>query len=159
MKSVFFYIKDIGNEFQKFALRGNVIDLAVGIMVGAAFGKIVNSLVTDIVMPPIGFVMGRVDFSEFFVALSSTDVPSIEVAKELGITTINYGLFINALIAFIITALAVFVLVKAINKIKDKYEKKPPVTETSKPCPFCFSSISKQATRCPFCTSEIPKDN
>lgn len=148
-------IKSVGVEFKKFALRGNVIDLAVGVIIGAAFNKIVNSLVTDIVMPPLGFILGRVDFSDLFVALSGQDFATLADAKTAGVPVIAYGMFINVLIAFIITAFAVFLLVKAINKMQEKEEKEPAKTDTTRACPFCFSKISVKAKRCPACTSEV----
>jgi large conductance mechanosensitive channel len=151
-------LKNIGLEFKKFALRGNVIDLAVGIIIGASFNKIVNSLVSDIVMPPLGFLLGRVDFSEFFFALSSKQFETIAEAKDAGVSVVAYGMFINALIAFIITAFAVFILVKAINKLQAKQEKEPEKTVSTRPCPFCFTSISIKAKRCPACTSDITPD-
>jgi len=152
------FIKSVGVEFKKFALRGNVIDLAVGVIIGAAFNKIVNSLVTDIVMPPLGFILGRVDFSDLFIALSSQEFATIADAKAAGVSVIAYGMFINALIAFIITAFAVFLLVKAINKMQAKEEKEPAKTATTRPCPFCYTSISLKAKRCPACTSEVTPD-
>ncbi len=151
-------IKNIGLEFKKFALRGNVIDLAVGIIIGASFNKIVSSLVSDIVMPPLGFLLGRVDFSDFFIALSSQDFATIADAKAAGVSIIAYGMFLNTLIAFIITAFAVFLLVKAINKLQAKQEKEPEKTASTRACPFCFTSISLKAKRCPACTSEVTPD-
>jgi len=139
-------MKSFLNEFKKFAMRGNVIDMAVGIIIGAAFGKIVNSLVEDVLMPPIGLVLGKVDFSQ--LKWSLTD----DVA-------IRYGAFINALISFIIVAFAVFLLIKAINTLQEKMAAKEKAQEkaepTTKVCPYCFSEISINATRCPHCTSEI----
>lgn len=146
-------------EFKDFAIKGNVVDMAVGIIVGASFGTIVSSLVADVLMPPIGLLMGRVDFSNlFFVLKEGLTVPgpynSVAAAKAAGAVTINYGQFINQIISFIIVAFAVFVLVYNINKLK----KQPPavaVVPTTKECPFCASIIPIKATRCPHCTSEL----
>ena len=133
-------------EFRDFIMRGNVIDMAVGIIVGASFNAIVNSLVNDILMPPIGVLLGNVDFSNLYVILKQGD-PAV---------TLNYGLFINTLINFLIVAAAVFVLVKAINRLH-REEAAAPAEPDTKECPFCFSTISIKATRCPNCTSEIKK--
>lgn len=149
------FIKEVGVEFKKFALRGNVIDLAVGIIIGAAFNKIVSSLVSDIIMPPLGFVLGRVDFADFYIPLTSQEFESVAAAKAAGAPIIAYGLFINAFIAFLVTAFAVFLLVKAINKMQAKEDKEPTKTDTTRACPFCFSKISVKAKRCPACTSEV----
>ena len=139
-------------EFRDFAMRGNVIDLAVGIIIGAAFGKIVTSLVNDILMPPIGILLGKVDFSNLFINLSGKDYGSLTEAKAAGAATINYGLFINNIIDFVIVAFAVFLLVRQVNR----FAKKPAVAApTTKECPFCTSTIPLKATRCPQCTSEI----
>jgi len=142
-------------EFKKFALRGNVVDLSVGIVIGAAFNKIVNSLVSDVVMPPIGLLLGKVDFSNLYINLGSVEYDNLNAAQTAGAPTINYGLFLNALIGFLVTALAVFFLVKVINRLKDKEEAAPESTPTKKPCPFCFISIPVKATRCPECTSQL----
>lgn len=147
-------MKNFLNEFKKFAMRGNVIDMAVGIIIGAAFGKIVNSLVEDVLMPPIGLLLGKVDFSELKLILvkASEDKSVQEVA-------IRYGTFINALISFLIVAFAVFLLIKAINTLQEKMAAKEAQQEaaapTTKTCPYCFSEISINATRCPHCTSEL----
>ena len=142
--------KNFISEFKKFAMRGNVIDMAVGIIIGAAFSKIVDSLVKDVLMPPIGLLLGKVDFSDLKLVLTDGENP----------VSINYGLFINALISFIIVAFAVFVLIKAINKLQEKMcaeeEVAPaPVEPTTKTCPHCCSEIAIKATRCPHCTSEL----
>ena len=155
MKKSVTFVKSIGDEFKKFALRGSVIDLAVGVIIGAAFNKIVNSLVTDIIMPPLGFILGRVDFSELFLTLSKQDFESLSKVREAGVPVIAYGLFINAMIAFLITAFAIFLLVKFINKLKDKNEKEPEATPTTRACPFCFTSVSVKASRCSACTEKI----
>lgn len=136
-------------EFTKFAMRGNVLDLAVGIIIGAAFGKIVSSFVADILMPVIGLVLGKVDFSNQFINLSGTNYPSIAAAKAAGAATLNYGLFINAIVDFLIVAFAIFLLIKQVNKICAK----PPAAPTTKECPHCFSAVNSKATRCPACTS------
>jgi large conductance mechanosensitive channel len=140
-------------EFRDFAMRGNVIDLAVGIIIGAAFGKIVTSLVNDVLMPPIGVVLGKVDFSNLFVSLSGQHYNSLADAKAAGAATLNYGLFINNIIDFLIVAFAVFLLVRQVNRFAKKPE--PAVAPTTKDCPYCISKIPLQATRCPQCTSEL----
>ena len=144
----------VGKEFRDFIARGNVIDLAVGVIIGAAFGKIVTTLVEGIIMPPIGLILGRIDFSSLFYVLDSANgVPaSLADAKTKGIPVIAYGQFINDIIGFLIVAFAVFLLVKQANRIKTA---PPPVTSTSKECPFCVSTIPLKATRCPNCTSNL----
>jgi large conductance mechanosensitive channel len=139
-------------EFKEFAMRGNVIDLAIGIVIGAAFGKIITSFVSDILMPPIGLLFGKVDFSNLFINLSGTHYDTLKAAKEAGAATINYGLFIAAVIDFLIVAFAIFLLVRQINRMKRKPAEPTP---TTKECAFCFSSIPIMATRCPNCTSEL----
>jgi large conductance mechanosensitive channel len=144
-------------EFKNFAVKGNVVDMAVGIIVGASFGAIVSSLVADVLMPPIGLLLGRVDFSNlFFVLKEGLTIPgpyhSVAAAKAAGAVTINYGLFINQIISFVIVAFAVFILVYNINKLKNQPAAAVP---TTKECPFCASTISLKATRCPHCTSEL----
>jgi large conductance mechanosensitive channel len=145
-------------EFKEFAMRGNVIDMAVGIIIGAAFGTIVNSLVQDVIMPPIGLLLGNVDFSNIFAVIKEGKVPgpyaSIAAAKAAGAVTINFGVFVNTLISFILIAFAVFLLVRTINKLRRQEEAPPPVP-TTKECLYCFSSIPIKATRCPNCTSEL----
>lgn len=138
-------------EFKAFAMRGNVIDLAVGVIIGAAFGKIVTSLVTDIIMPPLGLLLGKVDFSDIFIPLNGGHFASLAAAKAAGAPTLNIGLFINAIIDFVIVAFAIFLLLRPINRLKSD----PPATPTTRPCPYCVSSIPLQATRCPHCTSEL----
>ncbi len=141
-------------EFRDFAMRGNMIDLAVGIIIGAAFTTIVNSLVNDIIMPPIGMLVGKVNFSNLFISLDGTSYPSLEAAKAVGAATINYGLFINNIINFLIVAFSVFLLVRAITRMS----RKPETVETTpatKECPYCISSIPIKATRCPNCTSQL----
>lgn len=150
--------KSFFSEFKKFAMKGNVIDLAIGIIIGGAFGKIVNSLVTDIIMPPIGLLLGNVDFSNLYIMLKNpnpeTIYSSLAAAQQAGAVTLNIGLFINAIVTFTIVAFAVFILVKAINSMQKKEEEKEKVA-TTKECPFCFTTININATRCPYCTSEI----
>lgn len=140
-------------EFKKFALRGNVLDMAVGIIIGAAFGKIVNSLVTDLIMPPIGVVIGEVDFSQLFVNLSSTPYATLADAQKAGAATLNYGLFLNNVINFMIVAFAVFLLVKQVNRFLPKPP--PPPPPSNKDCPRCILPVALTATRCPHCTSEL----
>ncbi len=143
-------------EFRDFAARGNVFDLAVGIVVGAAFGKITASFVKDIIMPPIGLLIGGIDFSELYINLSGTHYANLADATKAGAPTINYGVFINTLIDFIIIAFAVFLLVRFVNRMKAKPP--PPSPEaTSKDCPYCLSTIPAKATRCAHCTSELPE--
>ena len=141
-------------EFKEFAMRGNVIDLAVGVIIGAAFGTIVKSLVEDVLMPPIGLLVGGLDFSNLFVSLSGQHYPSLAAAKEAGAPTINYGLFLNNVLNFMIVAFAVFLLVRQINRLK-RETPVPPPAPTEKPCPYCISTIQLAATRCPHCTSEL----
>ncbi len=145
-------------EFKEFAMRGNVVDMAVGIIIGAAFGLIVKSLVADIIMPPIGLLLGNVDFSNLFVVLKDGTTPgpflALADAQKAGAVTINYGLFINTVINFLIVAFAIFFLIRGLNKLKR--EKAAPVeAPTTKECPHCLSTIQIKATRCPFCTSEL----
>jgi len=142
------------NEFKEFAMRGNMIDLAVGIIIGAAFSGVVNSLVNDIIMPPIGRLLGGVDFSDLYINLSGGHYDSLQAAKDAGAATLNYGLFINTLINFLIVALAVFLLIRAINQLKGKPEEAP-VEPTTKECPYCRTIIPLAATRCPACTSQL----
>jgi len=153
-------MKSFFEEFKKFISRGNVMDMAVGIIIGAAFTKIVNSLVADIIMPPLGILLGNIDFSNWFIVLKSgaeTAAPyvSLEAAKAAGATTLNIGFFINSIISFLIVAFAIFSLLKVINKLKDKEEVKTPAEPTTKECPHCFSTISIKATKCPHCTSDL----
>lgn len=141
-------------EFKKFAMRGNVIDLAVGFIMGGAFGAIVSSLVNDIIMPPIGLLLNKVDFSNLFINLSGQPIASIAEAKNAGIPTINYGIFINAVINFIIVAFALFIMIKQVNRWTAP-KPAPPSAPTTKECPFCFTTIPIKALRCPNCTSEL----
>ena len=136
-------------EFKQFVSRGNVVDLAVGVIVGAAFGKIVTSLVSDILMPPLGLILGKVDFSGLYVNLSGKEFASLAAAKAAGAPTINYGLFINNVIDFAIVAFVIFLLIKQINHFTK------PTEVTTKECPHCRSSINLKATKCPQCTADI----
>ena len=140
-------------EFREFAARGNVIDLAVGVIIGAAFGKIVTSLVNDIVMPPIGMIIGRIDFKNLFVALNGQQYASIADAQKAGAPTINYGIFLNTVLEFLIVAFIIFLMVRQLNRLKTPAPAPP--TEDARDCPFCVSRISAKARRCPHCTSEI----
>jgi large conductance mechanosensitive channel len=140
------------SEFKAFAMRGNVIDMAVGIIIGAAFGKIVNSLVTDIIMPPIGLVMGEVDFSQLFANLGSGTYATLADAQKAGAATLNYGLFVNNVINFVIVAFAMFLLIQQINRFLPK---PPPPAASTKDCPRCAMPIPIKASRCPQCTSDL----
>lgn len=140
-------------EFKKFAMRGNAIDLAVGFIMGGAFGAIVNSLVNDIIMPPIGLLLGKVDFSNLFINLSGTPYATLEEAKKAGAATINYGLFINTLVNFVIVSFALFLVVRQVNRWTTKPA--PAAEPTTKECPYCYSEIPIKATRCPQCTSQL----
>ena len=144
-------------EFRDFAARGNVIDLAVGVIIGAAFGKVVASAVADLIMPPIGMALGRVDFANFFVSLNGTSYPSREAAKAAGAPTINYGLFINTCLDFAIVAFAVFLLVKEINRLKNKMAREaPPASPAERNCPLCLTPVPILATKCKACTADLP---
>jgi len=147
-------------EFKEFALRGNVMDMAVGIIIGAAFGTIINSLVQDVIMPPIGLLLGNADFSNIFAVLkegkAAGPYASVAAAKAAGAVTINIGVFINTLISFVIVAFAVFLLVKTMNRLRRQEEALPPAP-TTKDCIYCLSKIPIQATRCPQCTSDLKK--
>lgn len=140
-------------EFREFAVKGNAVDLAVGVIIGAAFGKIVTSLVTDLLMPPLGLLMGKMDFSNLFINLApGTPVDTVAQAKAAGIPTINYGIFLNNVIDFMLVAFAVFLLVKQINRLRRPETPPPPSTRQ---CPFCFSAIPLAASRCSQCTSTV----
>ena len=145
-------------EFKKFIMRGNVIDMAVGIIIGGAFTKIVSSMVADILMPPLGLLLGKVDFSNWFIVIKegtekAGPYTTMEAAQAAGATTMNIGLFLNAVISFVIVAFCVFLLIKAINKLNTKEE--APVTVTTKKCPYCCKEVALEATKCPHCTSEL----
>ncbi len=139
-------------EFKEFALKGNVLDMAVGIIIGAAFGKIVSSLVSDVVMPPIGLLLGKVDFSSLFIDLSGQSHPSLAAAKAAGAATINYGVFLNNVLDFVIVAFVIFMIVRQFNRLK---RQPAPAAPTTKACPYCVSTVALAATRCPQCTSEL----
>jgi len=139
-------------EFKEFAMRGNVLDMAIGVIIGGAFGKIVSSLVSDVLMPPLGLLMGKVDFSSLFVNLSGTPQPSLVAAKAAGAPTLNYGVFLQSVFDFIIIAFVIFMLVKQVNRFKKEAPAGPP---TTKDCPQCLSTIPIKATRCAHCTSNV----
>jgi large conductance mechanosensitive channel len=143
-------------EFKKFIMRGNVLDLAVAVIIGAAFGAVVTSLVKDIIMPPIGMVLGKVDFANLFIPLDGQAYASLADAQKAGAATINYGVFLNTLISFIIIAFVVFLIVRSVNRLQES--RKPaaaPAAPTTKECPYCLSTIPLKATRCPNCTSQL----
>ncbi len=149
-------------DFRAFILRGNVVDLAVGIIIGAAFGLIIGSLINDILMPPIGLALGRVDFANLFVVMKQGSTPgpyaSLAAAKAAGAVSINYGIFINSIINLVIVALAVFFfVVRPIAKMEARKKAAAPIAPSAKDCPFCYTSIPLKATRCPNCTSELAK--
>jgi large conductance mechanosensitive channel len=145
-------------EFKEFAMRGNVVDMAVGIVIGAAFGTIINSFVADIIMPPIGLILGNVDFAGMFIVLregkGAGPYETIAAAKAAGAVTLNYGVFINTIISFLIIAFSVFIVIRNVNKLKRK-EEAPPAVPTTKECPYCIAVIPIKAVRCPQCTSEL----
>lgn len=138
-------------EFKEFTMRGNVVDLAVGIIIGAAFGKIVSSFVNDILMPVVGVLLGKVDFSNLFINLSGVNYPTVAAAKAAGAATLNYGLFINSIVDFIIVAFAIFIMIRQINRFKKTEVEEQKVKE----CRFCFTKIDIRATKCPSCISEL----
>lgn len=138
-------------EFREFALRGNVLDMAIGIIVGVAFGRIITSLVNDIIMPPIGLILGRVDFADLFVSLNGKTYPSLAAAKAAGAATINYGTFLNTILDFVIVAFVMFLVVRQANRAFPP----APAAVTTRECPFCLSQIAIKASRCPNCTSQI----
>ena len=139
-------------DFKTFAVRGNVMDMAVGVIIGGAFGKIVTSAVNDIIMPPIGMALGKMDFKDLFISLNGKEYASLELAKKAGAPVLAYGSFINSIIDFVILAFIVFMMIRQINKLKAE---EPPAAEP-RLCPFCKSEIPEDATRCPHCTSELP---
>lgn len=138
-------------EYRTFVLRGNVLDLAVALVIGAAFGKIVTSVVSDVLMPPIGLLLGRIDFSNLFINLSGQAYPTVAAAKAAGAPTLNYGLFLNTVVDFLVVAFAVFLVLREVNRLKAE----PAAAPATRECPFCISSISLGARRCPHCTSEV----
>jgi large conductance mechanosensitive channel len=139
-------------EFKEFAMRGNLLDMAIGIVIGAAFGKIIASLVDDIIMPPIGLALGNVDFANLFINLSGKDYPSLAAAKAAGAATINYGVFFNTILNFLIIAFVIFLLIRQVNAMQKPKEATAPAT---KECPFCLSVIASKATRCAHCTADL----
>lgn len=139
-------------EFKAFAMRGNVLDMAVGIIIGAAFGRIITSFVSDIIMPPLGLIIGKVDFSSLFLNISGASYPTLAAAKAANAATINYGVFMNTVIDFLIVAFVIFLLVRQVNHWS---KPAPAATPTTKECPYCLTQIPLKATRCPACTSEI----
>ncbi len=142
-------------EFREFAVKGSVIDMAIGVIIGAAFGKIVSSLLADILMPPIGLLMGKVDFSSLFLNLNGQAYPSLAAAKAAGAPTINYGVFFNTMIDFALVAFVIFMVVKQINRLKRQESAAAPAAPTTKECRFCFSNIPLKAIRCAHCTSDV----
>lgn len=157
--------KGLLQEFREFSIKGNVIDLTVGVIIGAAFTKIVNSIVEDLVMPPLGVVLGRVDFTNLFVLIPGQEEKIAQAGKTLqsladykaaGVATFAYGNFINNVIQFLIVAFAVFFMVRAINRLRAKFGELPPTPTPKRECPFCTNEIAVAASRCPFCTSEVP---
>ncbi len=142
------------DEFKKFAMRGNVIDLAVGVIIGGAFGKIVSSLVSHIIMPPLGLVMGKMDFTNLFISLNGESYPTLKAAQDAGAPILAYGSFLNTVIDFLILAFIVFVMVKQINRLTPT----PPPAPEPRKCPFCKSVIDDEATRCPHCTSQLAEE-
>jgi len=146
--------KPMLKEFKEFAMRGNVLDMAVGIIMGVAFGKIIASFVEDILMPPIGLLLGRVDFSNMFVSLTGHHFESLAAAKAAGAATINYGVFLNTVFNFLIVAFAVFLMIRQVNRLKRQAEVPPPAS-TTRECPYCLSAIPLKATRCAHCTAEL----
>jgi large conductance mechanosensitive channel len=140
------------SEFKEFIMRGNVVDLAIGVIIGAAFGKIVTSFVEDVLMPPIGLALGRVDFSNLFINLSGKDYPSVAAAKQAGAATLNYGIFFNNIINFLIIAFVIFLLIKQINRMQRPAATAEP---TLKDCPYCLSAVPLKATKCAHCTAEL----
>ncbi len=139
-------------EFKEFAMKGNVLDMAIGVIIGGAFGKIVTSLVSDVLMPPLGLVLGKVDFSSLFLNLSGTPQPSLAAAKAAGAPTVNYGVFLQTVLDFIIIAFVVFMIVKQVNRLKTPAA---PAAPTTKDCPLCLSTIPIRATKCAHCTSSV----
>ena len=147
------------NDFKTFIMRGNVVDMAVGIIIGAAFGPIIGSLVKDVIMPPIGLALGKVDFSNLFVVLRGGTVPppyaSVADAASRGAVSVNYGLFVNTIINFLIVALAVFLLIRVVNKARAQVETAPAAAPATKACPYCLSTIPIKAVKCAFCTTDL----
>lgn len=143
------------NEFKEFAIKGNVLDMAIGVVIGGAFGKIVSSLLTDVLMPPIGLLMGNVDFSSLFVSLNGQSYPSLVAAKAAGAPTLNYGVFLNTVVDFVIVAFVIFMVIKQINRLKRQEAAAAPAAPATMACPECLSSIPIKAKRCAFCTASV----
>ena len=141
-------------EFKEFALRGNVLDMAIGIILGVAFGKIVTSFVEDVLMPPLGLVIGKVDFANLFLSLTGRHFDSVAAAKAAGAPTLNYGIFVNNVLNFLIVAFVIFLLVRQVNRLK---RQPAPAAPTTRECPYCCATIPLKATRCNSCTSDVPK--
>ncbi|NSW91561.1 MAG: large conductance mechanosensitive channel protein MscL [Firmicutes bacterium] len=146
-------------EFKKFAIKGNIIDMAVGIIIGSAFNKIVSSLVNDVIMPVFSMITGKIDFTNLFFALNGEHYATIDEAKKAAAPTLNYGVFISAVIDFLIIAFSMFIVIRWINKLKKNEKEAPPATPTTKICRYCQSTISIKAVRCPYCTSELTESN
>jgi large conductance mechanosensitive channel len=142
-------------EFKEFAMKGNMIELAIGVIIGGAFGKVVTSIVNDIVMPPIGLLLGRVNFSELFLSLNGTHYDSLAEAKKVSAPTLNYGQFINTVLDFLIVAVVIFLAVKQLNRLRRKQEVAPAPKKPTKDCPECLSEIPEKAVRCKFCTARL----
>ena len=142
-------------EFKEFIMRGNVLDLAIGIVIGAAFASVVNSFVNDIIMPPIGMLIGGVNFADLFISLDGESYESLAAAQEAGAATINYGLFITTVISFLIVSLVIFFIVRAFNRLRREEKEEAPAEPTTRECPYCFSEIAIKASRCPECTSQL----
>jgi len=145
----------IVDEFKQFVMRGNVIDMAVGVIIGGAFGKIVSSMVSDIIMPPIGLLLGKVDFGSLYLDMSGKAYASLAEAQKAGAPTLNYGLFLNNVINFLIVAFVIFILIKQINALQKPAKAGAPTAPTTKECPFCCSTVALKAVRCPNCTSQL----
>ncbi|MDO4614892.1 MAG: large conductance mechanosensitive channel protein MscL [Lachnospiraceae bacterium] len=148
----------MAGEFREFIMRGNVLDMAVGVIIGAAFGSIVSSLVDDILMPVISLITGGLDFSNWFIALNGESYSTLAAAQEAGAATLNFGSFISAIINFLIVAFCIFMVVKSFNAMNEKLHPTEEAAPTTKKCPFCKSEIAIEATRCPHCTSELPEE-
>jgi large conductance mechanosensitive channel len=148
-------------EFKEFAIKGSVLDMAVGILIGAAFGTVISSFVADILMPPIGLILGNVDFSNLYIVLAAGETAgpytSLAQAQATGAVTLNYGVFITRVISFLIVAFALFLVIRSMNRLKRKAAEVPPAEPTAKECPYCFTAIPIKAVRCPNCTSELRK--
>jgi large conductance mechanosensitive channel len=142
-------------EFKEFVMRGNVMDMAVGIIIGGAFGKIISSLVGDILMPPLGLVLGKVDFSNLFLDLSGAGHATLDAARKAGAPTINYGIFVNTVLDFVVVALAIFLMIRQVNRLRREEAPAPPPPPSTKECPFCLTAVPLKAVRCPACTSEL----